>query len=120
VATSTPTPAATSPTPTSSAATSLPPPWTAAQRNQFIAAYNGDPALAKPPINTAIACFMAVVPFRMAASLALDYVSVAWVGPTLTQAQIKQRLAAKYGPAQGTLIFTSWSPGAVNWSCDKS
>ena len=113
--TSTPTLPTTSAPTASSSSTALPPTWTGAQKSQFIAAFDADAANLG---NATIACFMAVVPFREAAPLALDYVAVAWKGPLMPQDQLKQALVAKYGQTMGTQVFDAWSPGgALNWGC---
>jgi len=75
--TQTPSATATVPSATPSATASPLTPWTAAQRNQLAAAYDADPALA----STSLACLQAVIPEQMPASEALQYISVAWVGP---------------------------------------
>jgi hypothetical protein len=108
------TPSATATAPsTTPSATAIPlTPWTAAQRNQLTAAYDGDPALA----STSLACLQAVIPEQMPAGEALQYISVAWVSPAPTSSQIEQSLETKYGATQGAADFAAW-PATGAASC---
>ncbi len=108
------TPSATATAPsTTPSATAIPlTPWTAAQRNQLTAAYDGDPALA----STSLACLQAVIPEQMPAGEALQYISVAWVSPAPTSSQIEQSLESKYGATQGAADFAAW-PATGAASC---
>ena len=108
------TPSATATAPsTTPSATAIPlTPWTAAQRNQLTAAYDADPALA----STSLACLQAVIPEQMPAGEALQYISVAWVSPAPTSAQIEQSLESKYGATQGAADFAAW-PATGAASC---
>jgi hypothetical protein len=111
------TPSATATAPsTTPSATAIPlTPWTAAQRNQLTAAYDGDPALA----STSLACLQAVIPEQMPAGEALQYISVAWVSPAPTSSQIEQSLETKYGATQGAADFAAW-PATGAASCTGS